>query len=406
MSKLMRAVIIGLIIFSAVTVYLSIPKENMFANAVDEGYYLTYAKIIAKNGIGEFPALLREYLNTKDVQLFPHPARLGHILMTALWFKVFPSTFVSLAHFSYLMFILLILLSFYFTKKLFSRDLAYLYTLLLSSSPILMHSGRRCLQDSNINLFWALSVWLFLDFLIGRQKYKFILFLVSFYLSILIKESSVILMIFFVFAYLLYKFAYKQKIRWSYFFGLVIIPTLLSSLTFILFLGADNFIGLIKFISGVHFPKVVASTYSFYNTGPWFKFIIDFLLLSPITTLLFIGYFFYILSLRKFEWKQVYFAAFFVVIFAISSSMKYTKIIRFVSILEISVCLFSVFALYELFRQKDLRFQTYCVIFFTALICFVNYNTFNFLFLRMGIYDPFSNLLLYFRKIVPCICPY
>jgi len=405
-SKLMRALIIAMVLFSIVAVYLSIPKENMFARDADEGYYYAYAKIISQKGIGEFSLLLREYLNSKAAQLFPHPARIGHISLAAFWFKVFPKTFISLAHFSFLMFVLFIILSFYFAKKFFSRDLAYLYTLLLSSSPIIMYSGRRCLQDSSVNLFWALSVWLFLDFLVSKQRYKFILFIISFYLSILIKESAVILMVFFACAYLLYKFGYKQDIRWSYFFGLLFIPVLLSGLTFTLILGWDNFIGLIKFISGVHFPVVVINSYSLYNTGPWFKFIIDFLLLSPITTLLFIGYFFHTLILRKFDWKQAYFLTFFLIIFAISSSMKYTKIIRFVSILEISVCLFSVSALYELFRQKSLRHQTYCVVLAVMLISLINYSSFTYLFFRLGIYDPISNFLLYARKMVPCICPH
>lgn len=406
MSKLMRVVIIGLILFSAITVYFSFPKEDMYATGADEGYYFLYAKIIAQNGIGAFPALLREYLDTKQAQLFPHPARIGHILMTAFWFKAFPNTYFSLANFSFLCFVLLIMLSFYFCRKFFGKDPAYFYTLLLSCSPILMHSGKRCLQDSSVNLFWALSVWLFLDFLIKKQKYKFILFLISFYLSILIKESSVILMAFFAAAYLLYRFGYKQQVRWSYFAGLVVIPVLAAGLTFMVLLGTDNFIGLIKFISGVHFPGVITNSYSLYNTGPWFKFIIDFLLLSPITALLFIGYTLHILFLRKIEWKQAYFLMFFVIIFAISSSMKYTKIVRFVSILEISICLFSVLALYELFRQKDLRYQIYCVVSSIGLIYFINYNTFIFLFLHNNIYDPVSNFLLYFKNVVPCICPY
>jgi 4-amino-4-deoxy-L-arabinose transferase-like glycosyltransferase len=324
--------------------------------------------------------------------------------MTALWLKVFPNNFVSLARFSFFCFVLFLIISFYFSKKYFGQDLAYLYVLLLSCSPLTMTLGRRALSDINANLFWTLSVWLFLDFLVGKKKGKFVIFLLVYSLSIMIKESSVVLLIFFVFSFLLYRYKYKQEISNLYLLGLFLGPIFLVGGSYIFLLnGLSNFISLIKTLLNLHFGTgTQTSEYALlFCTGPWYKYIIDYLLLTPFTTILFIGYFFHILFSRKFDWKIMYFMIYFVIIFAVFSSARYTKVVRLVVNLDIVISLFATLALYELFRHKDKQRQTYLVLTAAVVIFFMNYLNFLYLFCTQNIYDPVSYLLLRAKKIIP-----
>ncbi|MEW6008110.1 MAG: glycosyltransferase family 39 protein [Candidatus Omnitrophota bacterium] len=403
MSIIMRTVVLALILFSIFTVYLSMPRENEFAHRADEGHYFMYAKIIKEKGISQFPLLWEYHLSDKIAQQFPNPAsRFGHILITSFWFKIFPNTFVSLAHFSFLCYILLIIVCFYFIKKFFDQDIAYISTLLLSSSPIIMYSGRRCLQDSTVNLSWALSVWLFFDFLVNKRKTKFVTFVIVYSLTITIKESAIALLPFFVLSYLLYRYKYKQDISYSYLLWLFVAPLIIVGGAYLfLFNGLDNLVSLIRFIAGVHFPVTMTNTYSLFGMGPWYKYVIDYLILNPIATLLFIGYFFYILFTKRFDWKVTYFLVSFVIIFVLFSSMKYTKIVRFIAVLDFVIGLFAALALYELFRQKNKDYQSYFVILAAVFIFCVNYVNVLDLFFNFNIYDPISYVLLAVKNIVP-----
>jgi len=402
MSRIFRITALCLILFSVFTVFYTTPGEDSFAKQADEGYYFMYAKTIKDMGIGQFPILLKHYLSNKVVQLFPHPSRIGHILMTALWFEIFPNTFLSLARFSFFCFILFLIISFFFAKKYFGRDFAYLYTLLLSSNPLIMTSGRRALQDSNVNLFWALSIWFFLDFLIVKKRSKFIIFLLVYSISITVKESSLALLVFFVVAFLIYKYKYNREISNRYLLGIIFIPSFMVGATYIFLLkGFGNVIALLNFVLGAHFTKVVTNSYSLFCSGPWYKYIIDYLLISPLTTLLTIGYFFHQLFIRKFEWKITYFMLFLAIIFAIFSSMKYTKIVRFVMSLDIAISLFTVLAIYNLFNAKENKYKMYCIFIIVICIFFMNYRNFLYLFYQINIYDPVSYWLLGAMRMFP-----
>lgn len=401
-DKLVRLASICLILFSIFMVYVTALKEEEFMHAADEGQYFRYADIVSKEGLSQLPVLLQYYLSDTTEQLFPNPARIGHVLMTALWFKIFPNTYVSLAFFSLLCFVSLLAVFLYFSTKFFGRQIGWLSTLVLSCSPLLMSSGRRVLQDSNLNLFWGLTVWLFLDFLIDKRRLKFILFILVYSAAITIKESSLILLVFFICAFLLFKYKYKQSISTSYLWGIIILPFIFSGALYVFLLGGcSNVVSLVQFMLRTHFPGVITNSYSLYAMGPWYKYIIDYLILTPITTLLCIGYFLYVLFSRKFEWKIMYFMLYIVIVLTILGSMKYSKIVRFIAPLDMAVSLFSVLALYELFRHKRKDYQVYFVLGAVLGIFFINYQNFIELFCVKNIYDPISYLLLLCKGIIP-----
>ncbi|KPK41388.1 MAG: hypothetical protein AMJ78_05675 [Omnitrophica WOR_2 bacterium SM23_29] len=402
MNKLYRLTTICLVLFSIFSVYVSIPSENNFFTAADEGFYFTFARLIRENGIAHFPALAKNYVSDKEVQIYPTPLRVGHILSTALWFRLFPNTYVSLARFSFFCFILFLVVSFYFARRNFGSDIAYLLVLLLSSSPLIMAMGRRALSDSYGNFLCGLTIWLFLDFLRRENKIKYFIFLIVYSLTVTVRESSVALLLFFVGFFLIYKHVYKRSISNTYLLGIILLPVFLVGTSYvILFGGVGSFIGLLREAVPLHFGTPPSSYSLLYCTGPWYRFIVDFLLLTPITTLLFIGYFSYMLLTRKFEWRITYFMAYFTTIFILFSILKYDKVVRFVINLETVIALFSVTALYELFRQRNEKRQINLVFITTVVIFLINYLSFIDIFLFNGVYDPISYPLLVIRKFIP-----
>ncbi len=403
-DRLIRLVSWILISFSLLTVFMTTPREGEFARGADEGYYFSYAMIVKEGGVAQFPALLRQHLSDKVAQLYPHPGRIGYVLLTAGWLSIFPDTFLSLARLSWFCFILFLLVSFWFSRKYFGERTACFYTVLLSVHPLLMTAGRRVLQDSMLNLFWALTLWLFLDFLIEKKRRQYIAFLVFFCISLSIKEASSILWVFFACAFLLFRDKNDIRLGGRYLLGIFVVPVLVLGILYLWLLGGwANGLALVRYLAGVHFPGgAVTNAYSLFGMGPWYKFIMDDLMLSPWTVLLAIGYLFHILLKRQAAKPVAYLALFLVFFYAVMSMMKYTKIIRFVMSMEIAVCLFAVLMLKELFAadKKDER-RALLVFLSVCVIYLINSANFAHLFVRWNIYDPISYWLLQAQRVIP-----
>jgi len=402
MSNAMRCVFLFCILFAAGRAYLTMPKEERFARGADEGYYFRYAKEISNEGLGHFSKLLEVYLDDPRAQLFPHPGRFGHTLIAALWFKIFPDTYRSLAHLSFLCFLVFLGVSFFFCRKYLGTDMALWYTTLLASSPLMMAASRRLLQDSLLNLFWALPFWLFFDYLMTKRRRSLVVYCVTLIVAITIKEASLALIFCAAVAWLVFKFHYQRDLPPGDFLITIFVPSVVSLVVVIIVLGGfANFSLLADFLVSVHFSANPSNTYAIFATGPWFKFLVDFMLLSSVVTVLFIGYFFYLLAVRKFNQIQAYGLIFFTIVFGIFSSLQHTKIVRFVMSLEIVLCLFAVLALQELLRFKSKPLTRHLTAAAVILIFLTNISNYNLLYCRQGIYDAVSVWLLLAKKFIP-----
>jgi len=392
-----------LIAVPLVMAYRSIPEEDQFATQSDEGYYMKYAQAFAEGGVRSIPKALRHYLDTPQEQAFPHPGRFGYTLFTGMWLKVFPHTYRSLAHLSFLAAFLFLALSYYFARRYLGLEVAALYTLLLACSPLLMGASRRILQDAVLHLFWAIPFWLFFEYLMTKRRWAFAGFCASFIVALTIKEASILLMFFFVVSWLVFKFVYRKDLPYQDFGWLVLAPPLGAALLYLIFLGGwGNFSSLVDFIFGVHLgsssPGITA--YSQFGTGPWFKYLLDFILVAPWPTVLAVGYVFYLLAVRKMGPVHAYGLLFFVSIYGLLSCLKYTKIIRFGMSLDIVLYLFAVLALLQLLRSKR-GWGLYAVELAVLFICYTQLRIFWKIFVEMKTYDTISVWLLLAHKIIP-----
>jgi 4-amino-4-deoxy-L-arabinose transferase-like glycosyltransferase len=403
MRRFHYAIIICLILFSVFSVYFLIPDENSFAKDADEGYYLRFASIVAERGIVAFPPLIKSFNDNVSEQIYPLPSRVGHIMLTALWFKIFGAGYVSLAKFSFFCYLSFILICFYFSRKFFGKDISYIFCLFLSSSPLLMAMARRALLDSSVNLFCGLAIWIFLDFLITRKNYKFFIFLLIFAFSITVKESSLLLTIFFVTSYLVHKYYFKNAIPQGYLLGIIFVPLIIVCISYIVLLGGiTNVSAFIKIFSSRYLGVDKLAPYTIlFCSGPWYRYIIDYLLLAGPTTLLCIGYLGFILATRRWDSKIAYFLSNLLVIFTIFSNFNFPKVVRYVMTLNTPISLFSVLMLYELFRQNDTKRQAQFVFISAIAVFFINYGNFIHLFGLHDIYDPVSYWLLLAHNMIP-----
>ncbi|MDP6686203.1 MAG: glycosyltransferase family 39 protein [Candidatus Omnitrophota bacterium] len=403
MKRQYYLVIICFILFSVFCVFQSIPKEYEFQNTADEGYYFKCVNTIYENGFSYFPSLVKDYLANPSSYFNHPPSRIGYILLAVLHFKIFGPSFTTLAIFSFFCYILFILVAFSFSSKFFGRAIAYPFALLIASSPLLISIGRSALVDSAFNLFAALSVWAFIDFLMTNKKSKFFIFLIIYSFSITIRASALMLLVFFIIAFLIQKHYFKRQFSYKYLLGFVFIPLVAVSASYvILFGGLRNALDLLKALLAIVGNMESNQWAVLYCAGPWYKYIVDYMLLNHITVLLFIGYVGYILVSREKEFKILYFLLYFVIIIAMFAGMtKYTRTLRYIIHLDMVINLFAVFMLYSLFKQKDKHKEGRLVFIAIMLIFLMNCGSFVLFFKKHNMYVPINYWLLAMRRFIP-----
>jgi len=404
MSRLYKTTVLGLILFSVLSLFMSIPPEWNYRTAADEGTYYFYATSVSKYGLSMIPEIGKAFVKSERLRLQPNPLRVGHILATASWYRVFPQTYVSLARFSFVCFVLFLAASFFFSRKLLGEDVAYIFTLLLSSSPLLMAMGRRALSDMHANLFCGLAIWLFLCFLRDRKHTVYALFLLAFTLAILARESSLVAWPFFVLGLLAWKYIYRNDVPLPYLAGIILIPAVIIGVAYIfLFGGISVSIGLFKTLFITHAdPAKQISPYALaFCSGPWFRYLIDFVVLSPLTMLLFIAYTGYRIMAKNIDWQFAYFLGYFLLIYAFFSCLKESKVVRFVISLDMVITLFAALGLWEFFRFKRAEMRVHFVLVSAVAIFFINYLNFIETFYVRDVYDPVTYNLLSVQKMVP-----
>jgi 4-amino-4-deoxy-L-arabinose transferase-like glycosyltransferase len=404
LSAAYRYIILTLV--AGVILFLSLNPlpRSYFGPTADEGYYFRYASSVVHNGKPAFSGLISWYASSDKARLHPAPARVGYILLCAFLFKFSEHPSIALLAFiSTISFFLFLYICFHYVRKYFDLDTALLTVLLLVSSPLMMGLSRRALVDSPLNLLWALTVWLFLDVLLKQNRFSYFCFLVSLLVAITFKETSLILIPFFVMAGILGR-RQGAVINIPQILGIIICPLIFMVLFYgWIYGGVGPLKTAVMAIAKTHFSSGQSNPYAInYSSGPWFRYLLDFLLITPVVTLLFIGYTGYLCIQRKaLDFNKTYFLLYFVYVYGVLSCLAHSKVVRFVVNLEMVMGLFAVLMLVEVVKGLHVRKKQFFVFYFAFGIFVYNWFSFMDLFYKPSLLDPISYHLLVLRHFIP-----
>ena len=139
-----------------------------------------------------------------------------------------------------------------------------------------------------------------------------------------------------------------------------------------------------------------------YCSGPWYRYLLDLMLLSPLTFLLFVGYIFHLLPRIRENFIVKYFLYYFIITYALMVPLQ--KNIRYVINLEMVIAVFSVLMIVELFRGViPTSRREWCVVLATVLIFLIDYCQFIHIFILSKVLDPVSVHLLSYQGFIPKI---
>jgi len=390
-----RIFIMAVIVFSITLIAFSC-KYISFAVRADEGYYLRSATHVAQKGISGFQDLFKIYFDNPEHRITQNPLRVGYIILAAIWLKIFGYSFINLSLMSLFFYGSFLIAAFYFVKKYFKEQIASLFIILQAFSPLNMAMARRALTDSAVNLFILLAIWLFWANLKERKSYRTISFILIYAFTILIKEGSVLLTPFFFLFIVVHKCIFKKTIKWGDFLFDTFSSLGIAGIVYIVLAGGVGQL-INAMISVVTSPKI--NPYTALCSGPWFRYLIDFIILSPWVCILAIGFF--VNYILKKEWQEeIVYLLMFCLFFLFSYSFL-IKNIRYLIFLDMPMRLFAVLMLDELTRRFFKYGRIIILLGLILVISLIDYQTFSYFFVKVGIYDPVSIWFLQASHIIP-----
>ncbi|MCM8778966.1 MAG: glycosyltransferase family 39 protein [Candidatus Omnitrophica bacterium] len=395
-SSLAYILIFLIILTISLTVLFLSLKYINFIPGPDESYYFNYAKYINDKGISGFAYLFRDYVENKEKWIYPSPIRIGFIILSSLLLKLFGNSVLNLVYLSLFSYALFLGISLYFLRKYFDERIALLTMFILTFSPLNMAMAKRALIESTLNMFSALSLWLFWEFLRERSCLKYILFTFTFFYTILIKETAVLLSPFFIIFLLFRKVFLKRDVYLKDYLCASILPFAMVGIVYIILGGFSYIVETIKI--SLYSPKTNPYALSF-QSGPWYRYIIDFLLLSPGVVILTIGFIFSFSPAKADDELLLYLLLMIVTIFFLFNI--FSKSVRFIIILDMPMRLFSVLMLKNLSERIFLRHGRAFWISLVIIISLLDFINFYHLFVYWGIYDPVSYFLLKAKHMIP-----
>jgi 4-amino-4-deoxy-L-arabinose transferase-like glycosyltransferase len=287
-QTLSRPILLGFIFVAIFGIFLRVyPSASFQGLGYDEGLYRGYVTDLINHGVTSYPDFAEHYVETQQklpTVILP-PTRFLYIFCAYLWHQVTGAdALLSLHRVSCLFSVLLFFAAGAFAWRLAGPLWSLGVFALMSCAPTQIHMAQHALIDGFF-AFWAtLCLWLLWENLKRpNDPLRLSLFGVSLALMVLTKENA-----FFAYVGLLILLGTNRWLR----FGTITRPLLLATvagplagLVTLIFLcgSAETFVTTYRLVvsKASVLPYAIAT-----GDGPWYRYLVDLLLASPLIFLL------------------------------------------------------------------------------------------------------------------------
>jgi 4-amino-4-deoxy-L-arabinose transferase-like glycosyltransferase len=388
----------ALLVLPVMVVRASLPSVAWRPGA-DEGYFLHYSTRVAEHGLGELRVLFQEYLAGGDRVYFPSPLRLTTILVDALAVRIGGPRFESLQAVALVSFLVLLALVFLEVRRAFGDRTALCTTFLVSVSPLQLAMARRALSDSMIATLVLVCIGLTVRGLAERRGPRWWAGVAAACtVTLLARELNLFLVPVLLALILL------QALRgrtgpslWSV--GAVSIVPLACAVA-IAALAAGGFATAWQALRTTVAQDGVNEYIVRFGGGPWFRYVLDYLLLSPWTTLAYVVWLGWLAASRDADDETWAWAL--VPILVVAMLVPFSKSLRYVVALEAPMRLGAVLLLQRALGDGNgNRLATAGMAAAVLAIAWIDLHAFRGLFIDAQTYDPASFNLLLWRRLLP-----
>ncbi len=320
--------VLGVIAVAAVGIYFRVTQMSpMHGLGFDENFYRAYVNQISDGGLSNYPKIVNGYIDyqkTLSYSVLP-PLRFLYILTSYLWKSCFHvEALVALKSVATTFSVLTMGLSFVFALRLGGKAAGLGVLALTAVAPTQLHMSQHALVDGFFT-FWALlTFWSLWENLQKPDSPAWqCLYSLSLTLMMMTKENSA-----FVFVAIMGVFLANRWLKFGTLTPRLLLLTVAGPLLGVFLLmtaagGLGTFLETYRLSVSKNFllPFAIKT-----GDGPWHRYIVDLLLVSPVIMLLAIAEIFQLNLARKAQW---YLTLFILCSYLIMANLKYAMNLRY-----------------------------------------------------------------------------
>ncbi len=365
----------------------------------DGTWYMQYMQRIASEGPSAFPSLFESWNADPNAWIFPTPSRVGFITTSALCARLFGTTVETFHGLCVASFAAWVVVNTWFARRRFGDTFALLLAALMAFSPLLLGMSRLVLSDSFTTLCLSVAVWSFLELVEAPSSARWLwIFCVSFAWVILVKELTILVAGPFAAFVLVERYLRGNPLPLRRFALALAVPPLCTLPIFVLAAGSPA--TLFETLRHVLTSPATNDYAMRLNSGPWYRYLIDYLCLSPWITVLALGAVGVVLVRARAATLPracLYFTV--LMIGLLFEHAFFIKNVRYLTILEMPLRILALWMLFEIAGRT--RRATWIVACIVVVLCMLDWRTFVAFWVVGGLYDPVTPVLMRLRDMVP-----
>jgi hypothetical protein len=360
------------------------PSTGFRGEGFDEHAYTVFINQIEKAGALNYDLVMRVYIerqNRTSDAVVP-PTRVGFLLPAYGVAKLFKlPAFTALRDLNAVAAILALVVATVFSYRAAGPTAMLGVASLMATAPLAIHLSQRALVDGYFS-FWAVGVvWLAWENLRRPRHLGWLAaYAISLVVLVLTKESAafVVLGLSAVFVW----HGFGRECPWNLWAATIIAPVV----AILLLAGLTGGIGELVRFYYVFESKSRANIYSVMaQDGPWYRYLVDFILLSPLLMIFALGALF-----RLKRRLDMALALFLGACFLSMSVVNYGMSLRYAAFWELPICWLA-FSQVELLAEKvKIEWRLAAIAGMVLLLSLTNLWQYQRLFVAGAIYDPIS----------------
>ena len=366
------------------------PKPKIEGLGADEGYYRLYVNDLSRVGIAAYPKIVDHYIEVQKGltgSILP-PVRFLFIFTAYLWHLLFGADALSaLRNVASFFSILTLIISGVFAWRLKGNACGLGVIALMSCAPTQIHMSQHALVDGFFT-FWALlCLWLLWENLQKPRRSSWLIaYTLSLSLLVLTKENA-----FFVFVGIVAIVALNRWFQFGTVSRELLACTLVGPLLGVVVLvflagGIDVLITTYR----LSVSKNYNLTYAILTgDGPWYRYLVDLLLVSPLILLLSVGTVF---RLERSKKPEIYLTVFIAASYLIMCNIKYGMNLRYANIWDMPLRVLAFVQLSTLTAFS--RYRVWLTAVAVVALCAIELRQYCILFVQSEMYELVTPLLM------------
>ncbi len=359
------------------------PQPGFKGVGFDENLYREYVNTLSQVGLTSYPDLAEGYVNLQTrlpIAILP-PTRFLYIFCAYLWHQTTGAdALAALKNVSSLFGILTLVLAAFFATRLGGFRVGLGTSALMAFAPIQIHMTQHALIDGVFACLALACLWLLWENLQRPNDWRWLVgYGIGLALLVLTKENA-------LFAYL----GLIVALAAGYWFRIGQITRFLLAATLVgPLLGVTILVNLCGSPgTTIHIYQLLVSKAAVLpyaiktGDGPWYRYIVDLSLVSPIVMLLAFGAIF---TLKRTDSAVIFLSSFLAASFLIMCNVRYGMNLRYANMWDLPLRFLAASYLVNLFarfRHANLWFALSIL-----LLCALDLRQYHILFVKFGLYE-------------------